>query len=69
MNNTTNIAIVTLRILVNTDNMDETVKQLTERVKTHETTVDVNATVEEADPSIIKNVEEGNYQLGQANLF
>jgi pimeloyl-CoA synthetase len=69
MNNTTNIAIVTLRILVNTDNMDETVKQLTERAKTHETTVDVNATVEEADPSIIKNVEEGNYQLGQANLF
>lgn len=69
MNNTTNIAIVTLRILVNTDNIGETVKQLTERAKTHETTVDVNATVEEADPSIIKNVEEGNYQLGQANLF
>jgi hypothetical protein len=28
-----------------------------------------NTTVKEADSDIIKNVEEGNYQLGQATLF
>ena len=45
MNKNSNVAVVTLHVLVNTDDMDETMKQLNERVTTHECVIDISVSM------------------------
>lgn len=69
MNKNSNVAVVTLHVLVNTDDMDETVKQLNERVTTHECVIDISVIKKPIYGFIVESVENGTYKEGTLKEF
>ena len=60
-----NVALVSLEVLVNTSDLRQTVKELTERCATHPTTVDMLVTPKFVPVSVVSAVEDGTYKPGQ----
>lgn len=64
MSTNPNVGLVTIHVLVNTEDMNETVKQLKERISSHETTIDCIAEFNTVHTAIIESVEKGTYKIG-----